>query len=156
MFLLLILAFSKPVYGHDIKMAIFEISRQKSGYILEVNLDKDDFEKSLLTTYPVLLQSDDPGLKEHSIREYFYNNFQLHINAQCQEMRVEKITYQEEYVKISIELPHKGTVKEINVFNTCLIDYNPGHMNIFKANLHNKVRTFKLSEERITTTFSYE
>lgn len=155
MFLILIFGSSGYGYSHDIKMAIFEISRQYNGYIMEVSLDKADFERSLLTTYPVLQQSDDPDLRKHFIREYLYNNFQLHINAQCQEMRIEKITHQEEYVKLAIELPYIGTVKEINVFNTCLIDYNPGHMNIFKANLNDKVRTFNLNEDRITTSFSY-
>ena len=153
--LILILCLAGPGFGHDIRMAIFEISQQEGRYVLEVSLDKADLKKSLLTTYPLLRKSDDLDHKEHSIKDYLLNNFQLRINDECQEMTVEKIEYDKEFVRISIALPYEGPIKDIVVFNTCLIDYNPGHMNIFKAKLNDKVRTFNLNGERISTSFSY-
>ena len=142
-------------YGHDIRMAIFEISKQDNGYILEVSMDRDDFEKSIFSTYPTYKKTKESQVKEQFIADYLQSNFQLHINSRCQEMSVKSIDYDDENIRIVLALTYKGKVKQVEVLNTCLIDYTPGHRNIFKANLNDRVRTFNLNEKRISTSFVY-
>jgi len=140
-------------YGHDIRMAMFEISQNEQGYLLEMSFDKLDLEKSLITAYPSLSESND---REAAIIEYIKGNFQLSINDTCVDFEVEQITYEEEYVRVKATLPVEyKKIHIINVFNTCLIDYNEGHNNIIKSKLNGKTRTFRLSHKRTSTVIDY-
>ncbi|MTI38550.1 DUF6702 family protein [Fulvivirga lutimaris] len=143
-------------YGHSARMAIFELSETDGHYTMSVALDIDDLLKSLITSYPEFEKANTEREYEEFINRYLQANFQLQINSQCQEMIVRSISNDDEYVRILIDLPFSGDAVSLNVFNTCLIDYNEGHLNIFKSSLHDRIRTFKLDKDRISTELSYD
>ena len=154
--LILFVLFSCFGYGHDIRMAIFEISKDSKNYTLDISFDKKDLERSLITAYPKLLTAKDNMTRESYIKDYLESNFQLAINNNCVVPNIEAVTYEDEYVRIHATLPIKWqNVETINVFNTCLLDYNEGHSNIIKVRLNERTRTFRLSSERITTVVDY-
>lgn len=143
-------------YNHDIRMAIFEISKGNENYALDISFDKTDLERSLITAYPELLPMTDNKTRESHIKDYLESNFQLAINNKCVVPNIEAVTYEDEYVRIHATIPIKWQrVETINVFNTCLLDYNEGHSNIIKVSLNDRTRTFRLSAERITTIVDY-
>ncbi|UII33454.1 hypothetical protein LVD17_06410 [Fulvivirga ulvae] len=153
---ILFVLFSCVGYGHDIRMAIFEISEDNKNYTLDISFDKKDLERSLITAYPELLTVKDNMTRESYIKDYLESNFQLAINNKCIAPNIEAVTYEDEYVRIHATLPIKWqSVETINVFNTCLLDYNEGHSNIIKVRLNKRTRTFRLSAERITTVVDY-
>lgn len=152
----LFLLFSYFGYGHDIRMAIFEIYKDNKSYILDISFDRMDLERSLITAYPELLTTADEEVREAYLKDYLESNFQLAFNSSCVVPNVEVIIYEEEYVRVHATLPIKRQkIETINVFNTCLLDYNEGHSNIIKVNLNDRVRTFRLSAERNMTIVDY-
>lgn len=156
--LILILVLSCSVlvgYSHDARLAVFEVSQDDGQYKLTINLDILDLQKSILTAYPELQGQNGEQYKGY-IEEYIRNNFQLIIDGECQEWATDSMKFDKNYMRLYCKLDYVGEAKEIEVFNTCLIDYNEKHTNIFKSTLHDKIRTFKLSAERISTRVTYD
>lgn len=152
--LLLLCHFS---YAHDIKMAVFEITESGNGYALDISFDKLELEKSLITAYPELLTMNDNERRERFIIEYLEGNFQMMFNGSCVSPEIHSVSYERDYVRVhATVVRHFTDIKTIDVFNTCLIDYNKGHLNIIKVSLHDRVRTFRLSADRIRTTIDYQ
>lgn len=147
---------SASLYGHSARMAIFEVSEAEGHYIISIAFDIEDLYKSVITTYPEFENPETKPENEDFIKNYIEANFQLQINDKCQEVKLTSITYDKEYVRIVADIPFAGVVSSVKVFNTCLIDYNEGHLNLFKVKLYDRVRTFKLDKERVSTAFSYE
>ena len=153
--LILVLFCCEVGYGHDANLAVFEVSKVDGRYKLTINLDIQDLQKSILTAYPVLQSQSDEQFKGYIV-EYIQNNFQLTIDGECQEWDVDSLKFDENYSRLYASLPFKGDAKVIEVFNTCLIDYNEKHFNLFKSSLYDRVRTFKMSEDRIATKVVYD
>jgi len=141
-------------YGHDIRLAIFEISEGQSvnQLILNISFDKDDLELSLTMNYPQISQ----GVKNDLIRKYVNENFQISLNSNSVELIINSIKYDDEFVRLTASITEfNESIKQIRVFNTCLIDYTEEHSNIIKSKLYDKVRSFRLTEDRISTVIDY-
>ncbi|TRX61336.1 hypothetical protein FNH22_04580 [Fulvivirga sp. M361] len=137
-------------YGHELNMAIFEITRGDSGYVLNINFDRRNLEKSLVTTYPELINAHHEVSWRIHIQEYLAANFQLIVNEQCTEIDIHAIDYEQDYIRITASLPlPEVQIQTINVFNTCLIDYNETHSNLIRTNVFGKARAFRLDKDRI-------
>ncbi len=150
------LAVGNIAYSHDLRMAIFEISQEDDGYKLNISLDKNNFLKSLLTNYPELAKNYSEELLEKYIASYMEGNLLLTFDDVCSEITINSVEYQKENIYIKAELEvSKDHVSRIEVLNTLMIDYNEGHLNIIKFRVNESVRTFKLSEERISTVVEY-
>lgn len=147
---------SSQLYAHDIQIATFEISDAADGFAIEIALDKEDFGKSLLTAFPDLKVDSGIEVWEAHIKQYIAMNFQLRFNGHCEDLVIDNITYDENYIRLSGHIPSQiRKVSKIDVFNTCLIDYNEGHLNLVRSNINGKNRTFRLSENRISTVIEY-
>lgn len=153
--LILVLFCCEVGYSHDANLAVFEVSQDDGQFKLAINLDILDLQKSILTAYPEL---QDQGVEQFKgcIVEYIQNNFQLTIDGECQEWTVDSLKFDKNYSRLYASLPFKGEPKVFEVYNTCLIDYNEGHVNLFKSTLYDRVRTFKMSAERIATKVTYD
>ena len=155
--IIILLTVSHFGYSHDMKMAMFEIFKSDVGYGLDMSFDKLDFEKSLITSFPEMSGLKDSEARAAYIIHYIESNLQMDFNGVCITPEVQSIVYEEEYVRVYAMLPLQlDDIHTINIFNTCLIDYNEGHMNIIKVRLNGAVRTFRLSAERIRTTVEYK
>lgn len=142
-------------YGHDLRMAVFEINRVENGLSLSVNFDRDALLRSVLTANQEFETLTEPQLNE-LIVWYINHNLGLSINGNCVEIEFDSIHHDNENISLQgLMIGQYGNVEYIEVFNTCLIDYNKKHLNIMKSTLHNRVRTFRLSEDRIVTTIDY-
>jgi len=143
-----VLLFTNLVYGHDIRMAIFEISEGENGYALEISFDKEDLFKSLSIALGA-------GETEELIKDYLEGNFQVVFNGKCITPKIEGIKYEEEYIRVACAIPSMlNKVETIDVYNTCLLD-NEGHMNIIKSKLYGRTRTFRMTNERTSTIIDY-
>lgn len=155
--IIVLLCVSHFGYAHDIKMAMFEISKSDAGYALDMSFDKLDLEKSLLTSFPEISGLTDNTLRAEYIKDYIESNLRMDFNGVCASPQISSIIYEEEYIRVYATIPLPlDSIHTIEVFNTCLIDYNKGHMNIIKVSLNDTVRTFRLSAERIRTTVEYK
>ena len=135
---------------HELNMAIFEIIREDSGYTLNINFDRRNLEKSLVTTYPELINAHHEISWRMHIQEYLAANFQLMINEQCTEIDIHAIDYEQDYIRINANVSFPEVqIQTIGVFNTCLIDYNKAHSNLIRTNIFGKVRAFRLDKDRI-------
>ena len=143
-------------YSHDLRMAVFEIYKEDNRYQVKVDFDKADLLQSVLTANQVRLDELTTADRNELIVSYINQNFQVAINGHCQEMSVTNITEDADFIHINLTLGKVlREVLYVDVFNTCLIDYHAKHMNIVKALFHDKLRTFRLSSERLTTTIDY-
>ncbi|MEO1049273.1 MAG: DUF6702 family protein [Bacteroidota bacterium] len=143
-------------YGHDIRMAVFEISKDDLGYRLEISLDRSDIMRCLS---PSSKHSSSKEDIEASIIGYIQQNFQLVINEDhCLEnLPNPSFSYTRDMVRISVQLPMErvNSIETIRVFNTCFIEHIEGHLNIVRANLNGRYRSFKLSSDRVSTVIDY-
>ena len=141
-------------YGHDIRLAIFELSQSENsnGLKLSISFDKEDLENSIRHQYASTSGSDFNKL----IVAYLNENFRLTINDLCMTLQVGSIEEENDFIRLKAEINEPvESVSKIRVFNTCLIDYTEGHSNIFKCKLNGKLRSFRLTESRISTEFEY-
>ncbi|MEL6556689.1 MAG: DUF6702 family protein [Bacteroidota bacterium] len=141
-------------YGHDIRLAIFELSQSENsnGLQLSISFDKEDLGNSIRHQYPSTNGSDFNEL----IVAYLNENFKLTINDQCLTLQIGSIEEENDFIRLKAAINEPvESVSKIRVFNTCLIDYTEGHSNIFKCKLNGKHRSFRLTESRISTEFEY-
>lgn len=141
-------------YGHDIRLAIFELSQSKNSNDLQLSIsfDKEDLKNSIRHQYTAASEDD----FNKKLVEYLNENFKLTINDQCLTLTVGSIEEENDFIRLKAEINEPvESVSKIRVFNTCLIDYTEGHSNIFKCKLNGKLRSFRLTESRISTEFEY-
>ena len=157
LFLLLLLSFASTLEAHDIRIAIYELSESddKDHLILNASVDAEDLEKSLRSTYKEYQQASSAE-KEQWMIIYFSKHLQFNIGGQFVQMKGFSFRYEEGFVKVNAVLPYTSRpIRQINVVNTCLIDYTEGHSNIIKCKLHGKLRSFRLTEDRTSTLIEY-
>ena len=155
--LLILLCGSHWSHGHGLNMATFEIFQEGQTYQLRASLDREDLGRSVLTNYRELGQPGDWEAMKPFIARYLKSNFQLIINAHCVDIQVKEVSYTQNLVTISAELPLQvfEEVKTIQVLNTCLIDYKSRHSNVIRATLNGRERSFLLNSDRIRTIIDY-
>ena len=149
--------FTLSVQAHDIRLAIFELSESASGDYLSLNvsMDKEDLQRSISNLHPDFADAS-ATTKENWIVAYLKENFKITAAQDCAEITNFDLSYEEDFVKIKARV--KGLskpIRQIQIQNTCLIDYTEGHSNIIKCKLHGKLRSFRLTEDRVSTVIEY-
>ena len=140
-------------YSHSIRMAVFAIDKEEGQYQLFMNFDRDDLVKSVNLSYQCKTGTAIPFFM---IEEYLSEHFQLAINGNCTPYTIDQVDLDEQYLKVYALINFQGSrVTKIDIYNTCLIDYNEGHMNIVRSSLNELSRSFRLSLERIQTVIQY-
>ncbi|GEM_PF-2165096 len=140
-------------YGHDLRMAIFEISQANGYYVIDITFDKNNIRESLITSFGRVSYQEE--YLQQSIKDYLAGNFKIIINGECISPEIKGLTFDEEHLRIHAVLPvNFHHISTIEVFNTCLLE-NRGHMNIVKSNFNGQVRTFRLTKDRVSTIIDY-
>ncbi|MEP1035494.1 DUF6702 family protein [Ekhidna sp.] len=149
----LILLFG-TLYGHDIRMAIFEIYEGDCGLVMNVSADRYYFSQTLKNEFPSRFKDEH---FEQITWEYLQDKVAIEIDGNCTAFEINEIEYSEENIfirgKLNLIL---DDVKEVKMTNTCMIDFIDGHDNIMKLKLNDRTRSFRLNSKRTSTTASYK
>ena len=140
-------------YGHDIKMAIFEIYQGKSGLKITISVDKDDFLKALATEFPTGLTSENLG---ELAFDYLASKIAIEINDECTSLALHEIEFDNlnTYLRGSLNT-QVCKIEEVRMTNTCMIDLFEDHDNIMKLKLNDRTRSFRLNSRRTSTVAHY-
>lgn len=140
-------------FGHDLKMAIFEIYEGKTGLEISISIDREVFLQTLKADCSeTMLQNE----FEDAAWEYLDSHMKIFVNDQFGSFHIEEIEYGRQNMIItgSLNVSVKE-VREVRMTNTCLVDSIDGHDNIMKLNLGGRLRSFRLNEKRTATTAKY-
>lgn len=148
---LLIFGYAGASVGHGLNLSTIEFSEEEGQYQLSFNLSRLDLITSLLTAYPDMNRDE----MEDYIRKYFNGNLGLLVNHVCQDISVENIVFDKDYIRVSASVPFQGDIQSIVFRNSTLVDYNEDHQNIFRAKLNGKLRTFRMTAERTEVLLNY-
>lgn len=140
-----------PCFAHDIQVARFEISHNGgNNYTLSIKFDRDDLVNAVSET------SDKSKPIKQQIFQYVESNFSLNFNGEKVDLEFGNVIYEKEMILVNGNL--NTTVrapKQIEITNTCLPKLED-HNNIVEFDFYGKLRTFRLTSERTSTTFEYE
>jgi len=140
--------------GHDFKLAIFEIYQEGTAIKLNITLDKEDFFKAV---YEDAAFQAAEKLIEGKACGYFDENLTITIDKHCTNFSITSIQVDEMNIRFSGFLgKESGSIKEINIINTCLVEDFSNHDNIMKLKINGKSRSFRLNQQRTSTTAIYE
>ena len=142
-------------FGHGLNVSTVELTEEEGQFILSFNLSKADLYTSVVTAYPELINQNLEVIKSR-FSDYIKSNFSVKINDDCQDIDISQIEESVAFIKITGNVSFTGKVELIDVYNHCLVDYNDEHQNIFRVNLNGKLRTFRLTAERLSTQIKYE
>ena len=89
---------------------------------------------------------------EQYVRKHFYLKF----NGEFSVIRFSGITEEKDFISIEATLHEiTGSIKKIDVLNTCLVNEIEGHSNLIQVALFGKKRYFRLDKDRIKTLIEY-
>lgn len=150
------LLFALAFYGsfsHDIRMAVFEIYAGSDGLEMRVSADRYNFIQTLKTEFPHSFCADQ---MEQISMQYLESKLTIEIDGECSSFEITSIQYSDENIFIKGSLNLKlNEVRQVKMTNTCMIDLLPGHDNIMKLKLNDRIRSFRLNSKRISTVALY-
>lgn len=156
--LALVLAAFNYTPAHDVRAAMFEVYEESGQFRLEIRLDRAD----ILNALNQGCGEDAYALsrEEHNslIEQYIYDRFWLKFNNNHGNYQLQHYTYTEDYVVVNGVFQNINTtdaIREIVVYNSCLVDLIERQSNIFRVKLYDKVRSFRLNKDRLQTIVSY-
>lgn len=143
-------------FGHDLRMAIFEISEGENGLELSVSIDRDGF----MTT---LQENCNESLIHHefedAVWEYLDSHMKIYVNDKLGKLDVGSIELGDQNIFINgaLNVPDEiiGEIREIRMTNSCLVETIEGHDNLMKLKINDRQRSFRLNKDRISTTATY-
>ena len=140
-------------YGHDIKMAIFEIYEGNAGLEMKISIDKDDFLKTLAQEFPTTFSNN--KITDHA-HTYFGSHVTITVNGKCTSFKIKEVRFSETNIHLTGTLNLQvDEVREVRVTNTCMVDLYKDHDNIIKLRLNEKNRSFRLNKDRTSTVATY-
>lgn len=139
-------------YGHDIKMAIFEIYEGESSLEMSISLDKEDFLATLSTEFHELTSEN----LELLAFQYLDSKIAININGECTTFTIDEVEFSDLNIHIRGSLNIQiNEVKEVQMTNTCMIELFKDHDNIMKLKLNDRTRSFRLNQNRTSTIATY-
>lgn len=141
-------------YGHDIKMAIFEISANGPELSMTVAIDKEDFLEIMQEEFPEAFAHRE--LKELA-SQYLDSKLSVEINGYCTSIHLHEIEYGALNIQLkgALAVPN-APIEEIQVTNRFMIDRVKDHDNIMRFKLNGKNRSFRLNSDRVSTIATYQ
>ncbi len=141
-------------YGHDIKMAVFEVSRNEQGLQMTISVDKDNFLEILSIQYAVS-RHELENLKKWAW-QYIDSHLLLTVNNTCTSFIIDTFEYGEQNIVITGKLDFvTDQIQEVQIENYCLVDVFTDHENIMKLKLNGSERSFRLNKDRTATMVEY-
>lgn len=154
--LILILVIGYDGYSHDIKMAVFEISRGESdkGLAISISVDKEDFLKTLFISSGMRLSTKENLKKEAQL--YLESNLTIRVNGLCTSLIVTSVDYDNDNIQLEgVFEVSAHIISEVQVENYCLLDVVDDQENIVHLNLNDRQRSFRSNKNRVRTVATY-
>ena len=138
-------------WAHDIEVARFDIVHNgNAGYSLAIKIDRNDLINAISSTGDGTLSIED------QIKKYISEHFGLNFNGEKVEIKLNKVQYETEMIFIYGNLITKiSKVRNVEIFNSCLQGLEDQN-NIVEFDMNDKLRSFRLTNDRTSTEFEYE
>lgn len=137
--------------GHDSKIALFDLFKENNSLELSMRLDLDDLAIAL-----AISPDFEPCEYAPQISDYILDRLKIKINDKAIDICISEQTKDEHYleIKASLGITEYG-IKQIDVWNTCLIDNIEDHSNIVHARIREKTRSFRMNKDRTSISIIY-
>jgi len=135
---------------HDIPIAFFNVEIHADNHIgIDMEFHKKDIDKIVALTYKQTASIE-------LIERYILKHSKWRINNQALNVEICDIkdVHGHYYVKTQLAA-FNGTLKNINIHNSCLVKHIPTHVNVVNIQYQGKKRSFKLSQQRLNTSIDY-
>ena len=138
-------------WAHDIEVARFDIVHNgNTGYSLAIKIDRNDLINAISSTGDGTLSIED------QIKKYISEHFGLNFNGEKVGIKLNNVQYETEMIFIYGNLITKiSKVRNVEIFNSCLQGLEDQN-NIVEFDMNDKLRSFRLTNDRISTEFEYE
>ncbi|MCR9254379.1 MAG: hypothetical protein NXI20_28455 [bacterium] len=131
--------------AHDLKIAFFEIKENNGSISAALRVDRVEMLKAL-----------EADLSLESINDYISTHIKI---TSDNKVLVKAVSYELKEQVIEIKCAVKGLSPKsakITVWNTVLLDQVEGHENVVIFKLHDKTRSFRMSEKRKEIIAKYD
>lgn len=138
-------------WGHDIEASRFEITHKgNTDYSISIKMDRNDLINAMSSMGSGSLSIED------QMKKYISKNFGLTFNGTNVEIELNKVQYETEMIFIYGKLVTKvSKVRNVEIFNSCLQGLEDQN-NIVEFDMNDKIRSFRLTNERTRTKFEYD
>ncbi|MEQ9301992.1 MAG: hypothetical protein RIF33_25660 [Cyclobacteriaceae bacterium] len=134
--------------AHEFKMGLFEINREGDELSLLVRLDRLNLLEAITCS--------DYNQVDQCFQDYVGQHMVLLINEQPIVPQLENAEITDDFVEISYFLTDDfSKVEMVEFTNTCLVAEVDDHINLFRLNITDKSRTFRLDKDRMSTKITY-
>ena len=136
--------------AHELNFGLFNLFEKDQHYYMEIRLDRDNLIEAIGQT-----QSNNSDWN-CVLSQYLNDRMSFVINGNEVEIEFQDFSYEKEVIVLMTQLnaPFEE-VQEIEVENRVLLETIANQMNIIKVSFHDKMRSFRLSNERVATTIKY-
>lgn len=152
LFFILNFSILSPGYGHDLKLAIFEISETDRGYEMFVSADRLFLLECIHSAYP---SSNDSY--ENLLLDYLQCTVGVYINGEHAAFKLKEVEYGNDNIVLLVQLTTQlQHISEIQLQNSFMTERIDGHENIMKLRINDRMRSFRLNKSRTTTIANYD
>lgn len=133
--------------GHDVPVAVFQITESKGMANLEITFDLEDFTQSLdITTNEVNLKN---------MQKYLDKNTSFQFNTRVAKINVSEVKIARDHIKVKGDFGKvEKNIKTLKIENTCLNNIHQ-HSNVIQVDLNNKSRDFRMHKKRTVIDLEY-
>lgn len=143
-------------YGHDIRMAVFEISRSEGekDMGIAITIDKEDFLRTLFISSGVRSSTNESLKKE--AQNYFESNLTIWINGTCTCFKITSAEVGKNNIRLNgVFETTDAIIHEVQVENYSMFDVVEDQENIVHLNLNDRQRSFRMNREKIKIVATY-
>jgi len=150
LFLLILLKSGLLKPPHDIPLAIYDLRvAENNSMKMSIQFDKQDLEKAIKASYKLPVTTS-------TASKYLQENSEWLINEKRQDLTICSSWNKEDHFVLEVEFPLiKEPIISMSIFNTCLVKEIDNHSNIIYLHYQGDLRGFRLSKERVQTTFNF-
>lgn len=156
--------FSKPHtatnVAHPFYVSVVEVNHNSKDKTLEISckLFADDMEDVLKQDYKTMVDLDvekQHPLADKLITDYITRNLAVTIDGRPQKLTYVGFEKQSESVYCYFEIPNIGSVKNVALTNSLLLDFNDQQINIMHVTVKGVRKSYKLNYPEKQASFAF-
>lgn len=119
---------------------------------MSVTADRFYLSECVRKTYPLSNESF-----QTLLQDYLGFTVEIDIDGECTSFEIREVTYGAENMLITVDLDQNAKeISEVKLTNSFMTELVEGHENIMKLNVNDRIRSFRLNEQRTKTIASYD
>ena len=143
LYTLILLSFGN--INHDVQVAFFKITQNSKAIEISMTFEKEDLQQVFKKQEEFQTENQSSYLDQH---------FSVQINGENQRILYQVQKVKAKHIKIKGIIHWTGTVKNIQINNTCLLDI-PSHSNVIELRLNKQERDFHMNKDRKSIDVSF-